>query len=93
MEFKFELLFSPFEANEKRLNNPSPSGELKPVSTKTYRLSRIGVDEDGLFNTGMSINEYLLVTWDNSHVADMDVMIHTAFTGTTNTKDHSTTFE
>ena len=29
------------------------------------------------------MNEYLLITWDNLHVADMDVMVHTAFTGTT----------
>ena len=75
LDFCFELLFAPFETDEKRAQLPRPARPLVPVSSRTYRL-RSG-------SAGMSTNEYLCVGWDTLNMAELDVLVHTAFTGYT----------
>ena len=49
---------------------------MKPVSTRKFRLR---TNCDG--QSSMSFNEYVCVAWDKDNVAEMDAMVHTAFTG------------
>ena len=76
LDFTFDLMFSPFAEDDKQSSHPRPAGPLKPVSTRKFRLR---TNCDG--QSSMSFNEYVCVAWDKDNVAEMDAMVHTAFTG------------
>ena len=76
LAFTFDLLFSPIAEDEKHRPAGRPAGPLQTVATRKFVLRTAGDAR-----SPMSFSEYLCVGWDTINFAELDAMVHTAFTG------------